>query len=208
MKRLFPVPIVVMLFLFILCPGEGRASQATEQLRGDVDRIIEILNETSLDREVRDQKIVTLVKGRFDFPTMSQWILGLNWRRATEAERQRFIDLFTQLLENTYAGRIESYTGGYGKENVRYVEERIEGDRALVNTLIVTQSAEIPVNYKMIQKNGEWRVYDVVIEEVSLVRNYRTTYGEIVSREGFAGLFSKMEEKIIELKNAPPEAAK
>lgn len=207
MKKSFLL-LFLLFFLPLSVSVEAAARRAIEQLQVDVDQIVEILNDEALDRRIRDEKIIALVKGRFDFPTMSQWILGINWRRGSEAERQRFIDLFTGLLENTYAGRIESYTGDYGKENVRYVQEQVEGDRSLVNTLIVTKSAEIPVDYKMIRKDGEWRVYDVVIEGVSLVRNYRTTYGEIVSKEGFPGLFARMEEKIKELKKAPPEAGK
>ena len=203
-KLLLPL---AMLLLFLPAPGVA-ASKATEQLRVDVDRIIEILNDQALDRPTREDMIVEIVRTRFDFQVMSQWILGINWRRATAEERRKFIDLFTRLLENTYAGRIESYTGGYGKENVRYVQEQIEQDRALVQTLIVTPTAEIPVHYKMIVRDGEWRVYDVVIEEVSLVRNYRTTYSEIIAKEGFQGLFSKMEQKLAELKTAPPQGAK
>ena len=99
--------------------------------------------------------------------------------------------------------KIESYTGEYGRENVRYAQERQEKDKALVNTFIVTKSAEIPVNYKLLLNNGQWRVYDVVIEEVSLVRNYRSTYSEIVNREGFKGLFAKMEQKIAETSQEP-----
>ncbi|NLC70492.1 MAG: ABC transporter substrate-binding protein [Desulfuromonadaceae bacterium] len=207
MKKLF-LAISLLMVLSTLSPMEVIASQATEQLQGDVDRIIETLNDEGLDGRIRDERIVSIVKGRFDFPTMSQWILGINWRRANEAERQRFIDLFTRLLENTYVSRIETYTGEYGRENVRYVQERIEGNRALVNTLIVTKSAEIPVDYKMILSEGKWLVYDVVIEEISLVRNYRSTYSEIVSKEGFSGLFARMEEKIAELAKAPTEVAK
>jgi len=201
--------LAFLLFVFFAAvPGGAEPLSATDQLRGDVDRIVALLNDGAMDKKVREEKIVALVKSRFDFPTMSQWILGINWRRANDAERQKFIDLFTRLLENTYVGRIDSYTGDYGHENVRYVQERIEGKRALINTLIVTQSAEIPVDYKMIQRDGEWRIYDVVIEEISLVRNYRTTYGEIVHREGFSGLFARMEEKLEELKKSPSGSGK
>lgn len=197
--------VLVLLFFSVM---DGLGSNATEQLRFDVDRIVEILNDKNLDRVRRDEKIVAIVKDRFDFQVMSQWILGLHWRRATEEERSKFIDLFTLLLENTYVGRIETYTGEYGKQNVRYAQEQIEGDRAMVNTFVVTSSAEIPVSYKMIFRENQWRVYDVVIEEVSLVRNYRTTYADIIGKEGFRGLFQRMEEKIAELKKPPVEGAK
>ncbi|MBQ6669289.1 MAG: ABC transporter substrate-binding protein [Deltaproteobacteria bacterium] len=197
---------VTALLFFTLAsagPQKAQAGAVTEQLRSDVDRIIDILNDGTLKKKERDEKIVSIVRARFDFPTMSQWILGVNWRKASPDEQKRFIELFTRLLERTYMGKIESYTGEYGHENVRYAQERQEKDKALVNTFIVTKSAEIPVNYKLLLNNGQWRVYDVVIEEVSLVRNYRSTYSEIVNREGFKGLFAKMEQKIAEPIQAP-----
>lgn len=197
---------VTALLFFALAsagPQKAQAGTVTEQLRGDVDRIIDILNDGTLKKKERDEKIVSIVRARFDFPTMSQWILGVNWRKASPDEQKRFIDLFTRLLERTYMSKIESYTGEYGRENVRYAQERQEKDKALVNTFIVTKSAEIPVNYKLLLNNGQWRVYDVVIEEVSLVRNYRSTYSEIVNREGFKGLFAKMEQKIAETSQEP-----
>ena len=196
---------VLLLFsaLAIAGPREVQAGAPTEQLRGGVDRIIDLLNNDALKKKEREDKIASIVRARFDFPTMSQWILGVNWRKASPDEQKRFIDLFTRLLEHTYMSKIESYTGEYGRENVRYAQERQEKDKALVNTFIVTKSAEIPVNYKLILNNGQWRVYDVVIEEVSLVRNYRSTYSEIVNREGFKGLFAKMEQKIAETAQEP-----
>jgi phospholipid transport system substrate-binding protein len=200
-KRVASVFLLIALFGFSLV--NVHAGEPTEQLKTDVDRIIKILNDKTLAKDQRDQRIIDLIRQRFDFRVMSQWILGVKWRKATPDQRDRFIRLFTQLLENTYKGRIEAYTGNYSEENVKYVEEKIKKGRALVKTLIVTESNEIPVNYKLSKKSNEWRVYDVVIEEVSLVRNYRSTYGEIVKKEGFEGLFSRMEKKIEELKNPP-----
>ena len=181
------------------------AGEPTEQLKTDVDSIITTLNDKTIAQDQKKQKIIELIRRRFNFELMSQWILGVNWKKATPDQRERFIDLFTQLLENTYMGRIEAYTGTYSGNNVKYVEEKIKKGRALVKTLIVTESNEIPVNYKLSKNSNEWRVYDVVIEEVSLVRNYRSTYREIVGKEGFDGLFDRMEKKIEELKNPPAQ---
>ncbi len=197
---------VSAVFLVVLCCFSivnAYAGEPTEQLKTDVDRIIKTLSDQTLAKDQRDQRIIDLIRQRFDFEVMSQWILGVNWRKATPDQRNRFIGLFTQLLENTYKGRIEAYTGNYSENNVKYVEENIKKGRALVKTFIVTESTEIPVDYKLSQNSNEWRVYDVVIEEVSLVRNYRSTYGELVKKEGFEGLFERMEKKIEELKNPP-----
>ena len=193
---------IFLLMLFSFSFNNALAGEPTEQLKTDVDSIIKTLNDKTLVKDQRSQKIIDLIRQRFNFPLMSQWILGLNWRKATSDQQERFISLFTQQLENSYMGRIEAYTGSYAENNVKYIEEKIKKGRAMVKTLIVTESAEIPVDYKLSETKGEWRVYDVVIEEVSLVSNYRTTYGEIVDKEGFDGLFTRMEKKIEELKNS------
>jgi phospholipid transport system substrate-binding protein len=203
--------LVVFLLAFLIGSSFVNvfAGEPTEQLKTDVDRIITTLNDKTIVKDQKKQQIIELIRQRFNFELMSQWILGLNWKKATPDQRERFIDLFTQLLENTYMGRIEAYTGTYSGNNVKYVEEKIKKGRALVKTMIVTESNEIPVDYKLSKNSNEWRVYDVVIEEVSLVRNYRSTYGEIVDKEGFDGLFGRMEKKIEELKNPPaPESKK
>ncbi|NOR40167.1 MAG: ABC transporter substrate-binding protein, partial [Gammaproteobacteria bacterium] len=114
--------------------------------------------------------------------------------------QQEFVKLFSQLIENTYIGRIEAYTD----EKVDYPGEKVKGKKAVVETLILTASADIPINYKVYQKkNGEWWVYDVIIEGISLISNYRSSYQEIVKKEGFDGLIAKMKAKIKELEIQP-----
>lgn len=194
---------IFLLVLFPLTAMNAFSGEATEQLKADVDRIIKTLNDKAIDSDKKKTQIIDLIRQRFNFSLMSRWILGINWRKATPEQQERFIGLFTQLLENTYMGRIEAYTGTYSENSVKYTDEQIKKGRALVKTLIVTESKEIPVDYKLFKNSNEWRVYDVVIEEISLVSNYRNTYGEIVDKEGFDGLFSRMEKKIEELK-APP----
>ena len=205
-KTLF---VIFITLLFGFSSMNVYAGEATEQLKTDVDHIIKTLNDKTVDSDQKKNQIIDLIRQRFNFELMSQWILGKYWKKATPDQQERFIGLFTQLLENTYMGRIETYTGTYSGNNVKYVEEKIKSGRALVKTLILTESAEIPVDYKLFKNSDEWRVYDVVIEEVSLISNYRNTYGEIVSKEGFDGLFSRMEKKIAELKNpSVPESSK
>ena len=200
-KKAFTLIFLLMAFGFYT--GNAHAGEPTKQLKSDIDQVIKLLNDQTLDKDQKDQEIIDSIRHRFDFPTMSQWILALNWRKATPEQRARFIDLFTQLLENTYKGRVQAYTGTYSQNNVKYIDEQIKRGRALVKTLIVTESNEIPVDYKLSENQGGWQVYDVVIEEVSLVRNYRSTYGEIVDREGFDGLFKRMQDKIEEVKSRP-----
>ncbi len=175
-----------------------------------MSKILDLLNDRNLAPETRNQEIADIVRQRFDFDVMSQWILGIHWRKASPEEREKFKDLFTQLLEANYKGRIGEYADQYTDERIDYVGERIIDDRALVDTLVVTKNQKVPISYKMIRKGDEWKIYDVVIEEVSLVRNFRNTYDEIVRKEGLPGLFARMEKKIEDLRSgkiSPSEAS-
>jgi phospholipid transport system substrate-binding protein len=187
--------------LFVLPSSSPAASPRTE-VKATVDQVIATLKDETLSAAARREKLTSIIRPRFDFRIMSQSVLGVNWRRATETQKRRFIDLFSELLKSTYVSKIEQYTN----ERVDYGEERIEDDRALVETMLVTQSTEIPIIYRMIRKDGVWKVYDVVIENVSLVRNYRSTYDEIARKEGIDRLLQRMEEKLAELKSGSDTA--
>lgn len=190
--------VVMALVVMILMVVQGVAAipSPTEQLRGAVDRIIELLRDNGQPEDEVLQEITRLVRSKFDFVAMSQSTLGVNWRHATREQQQRFVRLFSQLLEDTYRERVAAYS--YGDEYVEYVGERILGSRAEVQTIIVANK-NIPVAYRMRLRGEEWLVYDVVIEEVSLVGNYRGSYARIIQNEGFDGLLSRMEERIREL---------
>jgi len=173
-------------------------------IRATVDQVIATLKEPDLDHATRRARVVEAVRGRFDFRTMARRTLATYWRTASPAQRDAFTDRFTQLLEATYLGRIDEYHD----EVVLYDAERIQRDRALVATRIHTASVDIPIHYKLHQVAGEWLVYDVVIEEVSLVRNYRTTFREIAHKRGIDGLLKEMDAKIHELREAGTTGAK
>ncbi|WP_225071163.1 ABC transporter substrate-binding protein [Desulfuromonas sp. CSMB_57] len=193
---------LILVLVSIFC-GVGMAGAAlpgpTEQLRGTIDRIIETLRDRSLPRDEMLSRVSVLVRSKFDFWAMSQRTLAVNWNRATPEQRQRFVALFSQLLEDTYRERIGSYT--YQNEYVKYISEKVEGTRGEVHTIVVANN-EIPVTYRVRLKGQEWLVYDVVVEEVSLISNYRSTYNEIVRREGMDGLLKRMEQRIRELQAA------
>jgi phospholipid transport system substrate-binding protein len=186
-------------FMMMLASMAFAADNATESVRMSVDTIIGILKDAGLDKPAKRDKIRVVIAERFDFRAMSQRTLATNWKKASKEEQQHFIGLFAELIQNTYIGRVEAYTN----ETVKYSAEKITDDRAVVDTLILTSSAEIPVSYKLYLKDGRWLVYDVNIEGVSLISNYRTSYQEIVMKEGFSGLLAKMEEKVRELADQP-----
>ena len=173
----------------------------TETIRTSVNDILTLLKNDQLDKETRRDRMRAVIDARFDFRAMSQRTLAVNWKKASDEEQQQFVDLFTQLIQNSYVGKIEAYTN----ETVEYPTEKVKGRKAVVDTLIITSSKEIPISYRVYLKNDQWYVYDVIIEGVSLISNYRSSYQEIVNREGFAGLLARMEEKIRELDNPPSE---
>jgi phospholipid transport system substrate-binding protein len=172
----------------------------TDTVRGSVDNILTLLQNKELDQATRRKEMRKVINGRFDFRAMSQRTLATNWKKASKEQQQEFVQLFAQLIENTYIGRVEAYTD----EKVDYPGEKVKGKKAVVETLILTATADIPINYKVYQKkNGEWWVYDVIIEGISLISNYRSSYQEIVKKEGFDGLIAKMKTKIKELESQP-----
>ena len=175
------------------------ASSPTDEVRISVDAVLAILDNEQLNYEDKRTQISVIVQERFDFRAMSQRTLATNWSKTTDEEKEKFIELFSQLIENSYVGKIESYTN----ERVDYPGEKVSGRKAVVETLIITSSADIPVDYRLYQKGDQWLVYDVIIEGVSLISNYRSTYLEIMKKEGFDGLLAKMRAKIDELASTP-----
>jgi phospholipid transport system substrate-binding protein len=198
MLKRFTVPTLFGLLL-TLAGVVWAADNATESVRTSVDAIIGILKDSSMDKPAKREKIRGVIAERFDFRVMSQSTLATNWKKASQEEQQQFVTLFAELIQNTYIGRVEAYTN----ETVKYPGEKISNNRAVVDTLIVTANAEIPVTYKLYLKDERWLVYDVNIEGVSLISNYRNSYQEIVKKEGFSGLLVKREEKVKELANQP-----
>jgi len=170
-----------------------------EQVRVTVDQVIEILRQSELQGEARRKVLSELVRSRFDFVIMSQRTLGRHWKKANAQEQAEFVRLFSDLLEASYIGRLDAYTD----ETVSYNSEKIEGNRAVVATVVHSNNTNIPIEYRMVKKGNDWFVYDVVVEDISLIKNYRSSYGEIVRKEGYAGLFERMRKKITELHDQP-----
>lgn len=165
----------------------------TDQLKTSIDKIIDILKQDSLDKQTRRAQIRELINERFYFEAMSQRALARNWRNATPAQQKEFVRLFSDLLEQTYIGRIEAYTN----ERVEFLREKKKNEkRAVVYTQIVTESGDIPIYYKLATRGDQWLVYDVVIEEVSLISNYRSSYDEIIKKKGMDGLLTEMKQKV------------
>jgi phospholipid transport system substrate-binding protein len=174
-----------------------------EELKPPFDKVITILNDPkyktdeSLKSEQRDQiwKTVDVV---FDFKEVSKRALARNWRKFSDSEKKKFTDVFGMFLGNTYMDKIQ---GEYHNEKIVYGDEKIVDDKwALVRTKIKREALEIPVDYKMKLINGHWKIYDVVVEGVSLVKNYRTQFNTILKKETPAQLIERLKKKSVDLK--------
>lgn len=168
----------------------------TAQLKPVVDRMIAVVTDPGLqgvDRRLeRRERVMTIARERFDFEEMSRRVLGASWRGLTPEERAHFAGRFTKLLEHAYIGRLEAYSG----QTVEYLRERVKEDRAELQTTVHDQGKEIPMHYIMRLHDGRWMIYDVIIEGVSLVRNYMEQFQGILQKEGYGALLRQLEDRI------------
>jgi phospholipid transport system substrate-binding protein len=192
--------LIVLLFLGYSSWGLASVSPSM-RIKQTVDEVLQVLRSPDLDKDKRRDMVRIIVRPRFDYRAMSQIILAKNWKKATSEQQDRFIYLFRDLLEHTYFSAMDRYTG----ETVRMGREKLEGKRAVVQTYIATASKEVPVNYSLRLKNDDWFAYDVSVDGVSLVSNYRTSFRNLVREKGMDGLLQELKRKVESLK-ANPEA--
>ena len=189
---------VLLLLLLTTMPFSAAAGSPTEELRPTMDAVVEVLMDPELRgderRSQRREVLMELAASRFDFAEMSKRVLGRAWRQINAEEQAHFIAIFTKLLENAYLGKIESYSG----ERIRFVDERVKGKRAVVSTLFEHEGQDVPVHYVMILKGERWMVYDINVEGVSFVNNYRQQFSGILRRDKFSGLVAQIEKKNLE----------
>lgn len=198
--------IALTLVCGIALTGTARAEMTpTDAVKEAIGEVLVILKNETYDREQRWAEIGKIIDARFDFRSMSQSVLASNWQEATTEEKRQFVEFFSQYLEDTYRTKIESYTN----QSVEYIGEHIRKDRATVDTAILTEAARIPVTYRLKNNEGTWFAYDVIIEGVSLVNNYRNTFNAIIKAEGMNGLLIDLEGRIADYKakhgGLPPE---
>lgn len=205
-------PRTVLLFaamltlVLLFAPVAERASgnSLTAEIKSSIDGILDILRDNNLsspsNQEKRRAKMRELVRGRFDFEEMAKRSLARHWNDRTPEERKRFVALFSDLIEASYISKIESYSD----EKITYDREELRGDKyGSVSTTIISPKVDIPIEYKVIKKDGKWFVYDVVIEGVSFISTYRNQYNRTIVRESYAYLIQEMKGKVEELKNQP-----
>ncbi|MES9815138.1 MAG: phospholipid-binding protein MlaC [Candidatus Thiodiazotropha sp.] len=194
MNRLSTTLLLIFLFTFSLSASANVTP--SERIEETVNQVLTVLKDQSLGRQDRRDQVKDIVRKRFDYESMSQVILAANWRKASKPQREQFITLFRELLEQTYFSAIDSYSD----QSVRMGRERMKGKLANVQTFIVAANKELAVSYKMRFRDDDWYAYDVAVDGVSLVSNYRTSFRNLVKSKGMEGLLAELAQKVASLK--------
>jgi len=197
------IGVVAALFYGTLPVEMALAGPPTEAMKGTIDEVLRILHDNDLKQparaDERRQVLEKVVGERFDYQEMSRRALGAPWNTLADKDKQEFVGLFKSLLVNSYADKIETYSG----EGVHYINERTEKDYAEVRTKVLTGKTEIPLDYRLLNKSGDWRVYDVVVDGVSLVNNYRGQFSKILRSSSYPELVDQLRKKTNHLNNSP-----
>jgi len=197
--------IIVLCLGFMILPALAQASQATNEVRAAIDEVISILKapqyQDKTKKEEQKEELWKVIRKVFDFRKISELSLANYRKKFTDEQMTRFSDLFADLLSDTYLKRVQEE---FKNEEVKYLDEVIhpnDKSRVLVKTLIHRENVEIPVDYSMWLNNGVWRVYDIKVEGVSLVKNYRTQFQDILLKKSPAQLIEQLEKKNIKETN-------
>ena len=198
------VATVVVAGILAWAPASADAGAPTDQLRSSVDQMVKVLDDPALKADSRAQDRRAAIRKEaqvvFDFGETAKRALGRHWQGLSEKDRQEFTGLFTDLIERAYISKIERYSG----ERIAYAGESVEGGLATVRTRFVTkQGTEIPVDYRMQQRGDRWLVYDVMVEGVSLINNYRTQFDKIIQTSSYAELVRKMKAAEVSAPGSP-----
>jgi phospholipid transport system substrate-binding protein len=186
----------LILIAFLAHPFSAFGGLPLDTLKGNVEKVLDILKDPSIKgksaMKIRKDRIRSISNAMFDFSELSKRTLGHNWNKFTKEQQEEFVHLYRSLLESVYADRIMSYAN----EKIIFNGENPLSEKTVeVETTVVTKKADVPIHYRMIQKEGYWRVYDVVIEGVSLINNYRTQFREILSRQTPESLLDTLRRK-------------
>ncbi|MFZ2445570.1 MAG: ABC transporter substrate-binding protein [Syntrophobacteraceae bacterium] len=192
--------ILVICFIFVIAPQWtiAAAPSPVAVIQSGTDRALKIIRSSRKGEapalRLRKAEIFNIVDEYFNFEEMAKRALGRPWKDQSQDKRREFVDLFKQLLFNTYISRVESYTGS--NEQILYDSEKIDGDYAVVKTHVVASSQNYLIEYRLRLVGDEWKAYDVIVEGVSFVDNYRSQFTSILANESFDSLLRKMREKV------------
>ena len=202
--RKFFTYVILTLLLFAKLGDKALAyaAEPKDQIQSTVEQIIQLITSDNLeDGSIDDRKreeILAIVDQRFNFQLMSRLALGKAWAGRSDEEQGAFVRLFSELLKKTYVRRVESYAG----EKVVFSREDIKRDLAQVHGLFFKNDKEIPIVYKLKRQDDQWKVFDVVIEGASIIKQYRRQFAQILKEEKFQDLIIRLEEKVKLLSNS------
>jgi phospholipid transport system substrate-binding protein len=187
------------LFTLALAVSGATAAGPTEVAKEVIDNVLEILNNPAnageAKKDYRQQQVKQLVDRHFDYREMAKRSLGQTWTKLNPGQRDEFVRLFAELLEASYADKIDKYARHI---RIDYTGENLDGEYAEVRTVVVRPNDRIPLSYRLLNESGDWMVYDVVIEGVSLVSNYRSQFGRIISESSYADLVRRLRTRVNE----------
>jgi len=194
------IMVFLLTFNLALAVSGARAEGPTDAVKSVVDEVLRILQDPALKapalKRQRRDRVKQVVDRRFDYLEMAKRSLGASWRSLAAGQRQEFVRLFGELLEASYSGKIMNYQG----EKVQYLKEIPEdADYAEVRTVVLRKNDRIPMNYRLLRTDQGWMVYDVVIEGVSLVSNYRSQFSQVIRESSYSALVQRLRTKINEL---------
>ena len=185
---------VVFLLAALLLAAAPRAwaGQPTEQLRAYTDQVVKVLQNPSLSLQERREQVRSIAEQVFDVTETARRALGMHWQQRTPAEREEFVRLFANLLEQTYIARIDEYGG----EKLTYLSEQVDGDRAIVKAKITTKNGtDVPVESRVLLKDNRWLIYDILVENLSLISNYRSQFDRVIRTSGYDELVRRLKTK-------------
>jgi len=199
------ISLLLLSTFFIAAVPSFAVNSPLELIQSGTDRALQIIRSAHSGKapslRERRAEILQIVDEYFDFAEMAKRALGRPWKEQQPQNQQEFLDLFKQLLFNNYVGRVETYTDT--NEQLVYDSQKIEGEYALVKTRVLNyRSTNIQLDYRLKNANGQWKVYDVVVEGVSLVDNYRGQFNSILASKPFDTLLSQLREKVAEQKGS------
>jgi phospholipid transport system substrate-binding protein len=185
-------------FVLLIFSVSGVLANSDPQVEVErtVSGVLEVLQDSALSAADKKEKISHQMLDFLDIESMVRRTLGSYWDEGSDEQHRRFSELFVKVMEGTYLNKLDDYSSG---GSVQYIQKRVKGDKAIVDSIIKTADLEIPVQYRMLYANDRWQVFDLVIDGISLIKNYQTSYGEIIRRDGYDGLLALMERKALEM---------
>mgnify|MGYP001820237453 FL=1 len=185
----------VIIGIVICVAMSAHADEPLTIIETRVDRIVKILGDKSLEEDAKVKQLEKAADETFDYIYLSRMTLGRNWLKLDDGQRSEFVDLYRLLLEKNYMGQLLKYTD----EKVVFAKQTMLSEKkAEVDSNIVSSDKKIPITYRLIRRDGDWKVYDLVIEGVSLVSNYRTQFNDILSRQTPAEMLAILRKKVSE----------